>query len=291
MGIPAQIGMSALVYVGYIAPAMQMHIHGVGDFPYWHSWIMMLAIPPVVSCLVTSGALISYFIYLHILEADIVSWLLRRPLQEELHRLQDSNMVKSESTRIVEWGDGNAYIGNADIVSEIYSNKVVSYLVEVFMHVQDRVDTSCKLWSVVVTQFVCVAFFEILASTYDLSLIFGGQVSYSLTVPIFCIDVFLLASGITATTAFLAMGAALTRRLDDLVVDVIIGLRSRGVPPSIAFSLYSFLETAGRKDGIGFKVFRFRITQSHVVTFFSLMSTLLAYGIAHADYMLEDDAQ
>eukprot|EP00931_Biecheleriopsis_adriatica_P081375 TRINITY_DN54701_c0_g1_i1.p1 TRINITY_DN54701_c0_g1~~TRINITY_DN54701_c0_g1_i1.p1 ORF type:complete len:537 (+),score=66.39 TRINITY_DN54701_c0_g1_i1:54-1613(+) len=285
--IPAQVALTALVYVGYALPAMrettEEHAHqDIHSFAKFHGSVMCLAIPPVVACIVTSGALISYFIYLHILEADIVAWLIQANAVEELKHVRDPGAI-----RMIKWGDRNFYVGGADIASEKYANTVVSYIVEIFMHVQDRVDTSCRLWSSVVTQFLVVAFLELLSAVYDFSLMLDHEVKYSFTIPILCVDLFLLISGVIATTVFLILGASLTKRLDDLVVDVVVALRSRGVPPSISFSLYGFLESAGRKDGIGFKVFGTRITYSHVITYFSLLSTLLGFGIAHAEKLVE----
>lgn len=275
------MGMVALVYFGYCKPGMQ---HSVDNsFAKIHSWLMVFAVPPVVSCVVTSGALISIFIYFHILEADIISTLLLdRPQQDFLRQKQ----TKNSSTRLIQWGDRNFYLGDEDVESSKHANKIISYLTEIFMHVQDRVDTSCKLWSVIVTQFVCVAFLELLAVAYEFSLIVEQPQRYEMTWEVFYTDLFLLTSGALGTTTFLLLAAALTKRLEDLVIDVIVGMRSRGVPPAMSFSMYHFLETAGRKGGIGFKIFGMRITQKHVITYFSLLSTALAYLIAHADYVM-----
>ena len=131
--------------------------------------------------------------------------------------------------------------GDMSTLNENEANAVMSKMTESFLHVQDRLDESCRSWSPLVGLYLAVAFLSLLAAAYDISLFMQGKVTYQIQTFVYYVDIFLVLSGLMFTGGFLMFGAMLTHRMNNLAVDCLVGMRSRGVPPNIAFSSFSFI--------------------------------------------------
>jgi hypothetical protein len=154
---------------------------------------------------------------------------------------------------------------------------------EVFHHffrVQDELDESCKQWSPLVATFLTWALGAMIAVTFDLMQYLSKENLAQFTIWVWLIDLFLAVSSLLFIFGFLIMGAILTERMDDFCIDMVQVMRAAKVPVSNASASFSFLQTGGRKSGLGFKIFMVRIDWSVVATFGSIVVTGLGLVLA-----------
>merc|ERR1719247_4018790 len=129
---------------------------------------------------------------------------------------------------------------------------------------QDELDDSCEDWSSLVTAFIIWALGALCAVMLDFIAYMSGSESFEWTIWILLIDVFLAAAGMMMVCGFLIMGAILTKRMDDLSIESIECMRARQVPLSKAAGSFAYIQTGGRKSGLGFKIYHIRIDWSYV---------------------------
>ena len=106
-------------------------------------------------------------------------------------------------------------------------------------------------------------------------MLLGGRGDTQFTVWVFLIDLFLFVAGTLIVCGFLVMGATVTQRMDDLVIDCIDCMGTKHIPVYYAAASYTYLMTGGRKTGMGFKIFGSRLEWSHLTAFISLKATVM----------------
>lgn len=280
--IPAQIGTVCLVWAGYAVPTQQ---YVNGNDTHWltdlHAYSMWVAIPPVVACVVANVVFFAFFVYAMYLQVNSV--LIKMFMREEVEMAESGAMPRAMTAQVTaqktvslatvkteEFKEGR-------ISEEEYYEAFMASLADEIFGLQDMIDLVCEAWSSLVALFLTFAFFNILAVFFDFIVLYLGRADFEMTVWIYCIDTFLVVSGLGILMGFLLMGAVLTQRMDDLCVESVEVMRSAHVPISMAASTFYYLQTGGRTTLLGFKVYGYRIQWSHAIGFVSLLLTAVGF--------------
>jgi len=245
---------------------------------------MWIVIPPVVSCVVANAAFFSFFVYAMYLQVDLA---LQAMSKKEAHFLQlesdegventVKNLINADPDEACE-GEPNASTADSNaVLADSDYETFIEMIAEDIFELQDMIDAVCETWSSLVSLFILIAFAELLAVLYDFILVFQGSATYEMTIWVYCIDTFLLVSGLGIMTGFLVLGAVLTQRMDELCVECVQVMRAANVPISKAACTFSYLQTGGRRTGLGFKIYGNRIEWSHVFGFLSIVLTIIGF--------------
>lgn len=266
---PAQVAVVCLVWAGYAWPTELYLVEEPQDMEaQFHAKSMWIVIPPVVANVVANAAYFAFFSYSHYLQID-------QELDDLTYGDRSSLYPEIESRgQCVRLSQDTTILG--EIEAEMQMDEVFYH----FFRVQDELDDSCKQWSPLVATFLMWALGAMIAVTFDLMEYLAKTDLAQFTIWVCLIDLFLAVSSLLFIFGFLIMGAILTERMDDFCIDMVQVMRTKRVPVSKAAASFSYLQTGGRKSGLGFKIFNKRIDWAVVGTCLSIVVTGLGLVLA-----------